>query len=185
MKIGIILGSTRPGRQGEEVAHWVVDRAELRDDAEYEFIDLADYELDLLAEPTIPGAANREYENAATRRWGAKIDECDGFVFVTPEYNHGVPAAFKNAIDVLYPEWGNKSVGFVGYGAMSGARAVEQWRLIVANLSLYGVRQQVALSTFTDFKDGELLVNDRINGDLTVLFDQVAALAGALESLRA
>ena len=119
MRIGIIIGSTRPGRLGESVAHWVSGRASQRTDAEFALVDLKDYGLGLLNEPIIPGAANRQYENPATRRWSQTIDALDGFVFVTPEYNHGVPAALKNAVDLLYPEWNHKAVGF---GVVRGRR---------------------------------------------------------------
>ena len=72
-------------------------------------------------------------------------------MWVSPEYNHGVPAAMKNALDVLWPEWGNKTVGFVAYGFDGGTRAVEQWRMIVAAAFMIAVRPQVALQNFADF----------------------------------
>ncbi|MFX4272516.1 NADPH-dependent FMN reductase [Propionibacteriaceae bacterium Y1685] len=185
MKIGIILGSTRPGRKGEHVARWVNELAQQRSDAEFELVDLADYELALLNDPTVPGAAQRQYEDEATQRWGAKIDELDGFVFVTPEYNHGVPGALKNAFDVISPEWGNKAVGFVSYGADGGVRAVEQWRGIVANAHLYAVRGQVAIYLFEEFDgEGNFTPKDRRADELSTVFDQVVPLAGALKTLR-
>lgn len=183
-KIGIILGSTRPGRAGESVAQWVLDVAKQRDDATYELVDVADYDLSLLAEPTVPGAANREYDDPNTRRWGAKIDEFDGFVFVTAEYNHGVPAALKNAVDVIYPEWNNKAVAFVAYGADGGVRAVEQWRQIVANVMLFDVRGQVSLSLFTDFGDQGFAPGERRNDELGGVLDQLVPTASAVSTLR-
>ncbi|GAB3710017.1 NADPH-dependent FMN reductase [Mariniluteicoccus flavus] len=185
MKIGIILGSTRQGRAGEGVARWVNEVASKRDDAEFELVDLADYDLELLTEPTVPGAANRQYESEATRRWSQKIDSLDGFVFVTPEYNHGVPAALKNAVDVIYPEWNNKAVTFVSYGADGGVRAVEQWRGIVANVFLQATRAQVSLSLFTDFGDNGFQASERREGELTTALDQLVPLAGAVKTLRA
>lgn len=185
MKIAIVLGSTRPGRLGAGVADWVARLAKERQDAEFEVLDVDDFDLDLLAEPTVPGAANREYESEKTRRWGAAVDSFDGFVFVTPEYNHSVPAAMKNAFDVLYPEWSHKSVGFVGYGADGAVRAIEHWRTIVANAHMVAVRGQVSLSLFDDFADGELTPLERREGELTTVFDQVVAMATSLEAQRA
>lgn len=183
MRIGIIIGSTRPGRLGESVARWVSGRASQRTDAEFALVDLKDYGLELLNEPTVPGAANRQYENPATRRWSQTIDALDGFVFVTPEYNHGVPAALKNAVDLLYPEWNHKAVGFVSYGADGGVRAVEHWRAIVANVLMHDVRAQVSLSVFLDFENGAFRPLERREGELDTLLSQLVSLTAALETL--
>ena len=151
LKIGIILGSTRPGRNGEAPARWLLDLANERGDAQYELIDLADFDLPLLDEAHSPSQGN--YQNEHTKAWAAKIDSYDGFVFVTPEYNHSTSAALKNALDYLYAEWNNKAVGFVSYGAAaSGQRAVEHLRQIVGELQMADVRQQVAFSLFSDWE---------------------------------
>src|SRR5262245_14740993 len=100
LKIGIITGSTRPNRKSPDVAKWVLDIASKRGDAEYEIVDIADYELPLLDEPAPPSMGN--YQKEHTKRWAAKIASLDAFVFVTPEYNHSIPAALKNAIDFLF-----------------------------------------------------------------------------------
>src|SRR5260370_10104240 len=118
LRIAIIIGSTRPGRNGEAVAKWVREIAQKRSDAEFGLVDIKDFNLPLLDEP-IP-AAMGNYSKPHTKAWGAKIDSFDGYVFVTPEYNHGMNGALNNAIDFLYREWNNKAAGFVGYG---GARA--------------------------------------------------------------
>ncbi|WP_324617852.1 NADPH-dependent FMN reductase [Mycolicibacterium diernhoferi] len=110
------------------------------------------------------------------RRWGQAVDACDGFIFVTPEYNHGVPGAFKNAVDSLGPEWFGKTVGFVSYGADGGVRAVEQWRQIVANMQMFDVRAQVALSLFSEFGPGGFTPAGRRPGELSVLLDQLITL---------
>ncbi|MCB0882831.1 MAG: NAD(P)H-dependent oxidoreductase [Thermoleophilia bacterium] len=183
LTIGVILGSTRPGRNGEAVANWVMDHTSGRS-ATYELVDLATYNLPLLCEPTVPGAANRQYEREETRAWGSTIDRFDGFVFVTPEYNHGVPGALKNAFDVIYPEWSQKALGLVAYGADGGVRAVEQWRTIAANAMLYAVRAQVALSLFQDWGQDGFAPIDRRPGELGTVLDQVEQLAGALKPLR-
>jgi NAD(P)H-dependent FMN reductase len=184
VKYAVILGSTRPGRAGEAVAEWVHKLASQRA-VDYELVDLAHYDLDLLGEATVPGAANRQYESEKTRTWGAKIDEFDGYVFVTPEYNHGVPAALKNAFDVLYPEWGHKAVGFVAYGADGGVRAVEQWRQIVANAQMHAVRAQLSLQLFGgDFTDGQFTPAERRDEELATLLDQLEAWGAAARTLR-
>jgi NAD(P)H-dependent FMN reductase len=183
-RIAIVIGSTRPGRLGAEVADWVARQAKERSFADYEVVDVAEFDLDLLNEPTVPGAADRDYDNEKTRRWSRTVDEFDGFVFVTPEYNHSVPAALKNAFDVLYPEWGDKSIGFVGYGADGATRAIEHWRGIVANARMVAVRAQVPLSMFQDFTDGELTPIERREQELATVFDQVEQMAGALAPLR-
>src|SRR6187397_831479 len=109
LKVAIITGSTRPGRKSEAVARWV--------------FDIADFDLPLLDE-TAPPIMN-QYEKPHTKAWAAKTAAFDAFVFVTPEYNHSTSGALKNAIDFLYKEWNNKAAGFVSYGSMGGARAVE------------------------------------------------------------
>lgn len=152
--IGIFVGSVRDGRVGEQVGQWVLDAAAKRPgDIEYRLIELADYDVPHLVAATPPGAANKQYDDPAVTRWSQAIDACDGFVFVTPEYNHSVPGTMKNAFDSLGPEWQGKPVAFVGYGFDTGIRAVEHWRVIVANFSMFDVRNQVALSLIDDMKD--------------------------------
>src|SRR5581483_804162 len=122
-----------------------------RDDAQFELVDLLDYPLPHLDEavPAIRG----DYQNEHTKAWAAKIASFDGFVMVTPEYNHSTSGVLKNAIDYLYAEWANKAVGFVSYGSAGGARAVEHLRLIAGELQMADVRQQVTLSLLTDFEN--------------------------------
>src|SRR5438046_6961690 len=183
LKIGIRTGSTRPSRKSLDVATWVMDIAQERDDAEYELVDIKDFELPLLDEPTPPSMG--KYQQPHTKRWAAKIASLDAFVFVTPEYNHGIPAALKNAIDFLFAEWGNKAAGFVSYGGVGGARAVEHLRLVLAEVHVATVRAQVLLSMMTDFENfttfKPLPHHEKFVG--TVL-DQVVAWGGALQQLR-
>jgi NAD(P)H-dependent FMN reductase len=183
LRIAIIIGSTRPGRNGEAVARWVYEIAQKRSDAEFELVDIRDFNLPLLDEPVPPSLG--QYTKEHTKTWAAKIDSFDAYVFVTPEYNHGTSGALKNAIDYLYKEWNNKAAGFVGYGSALGARAVEHLRLVMGELQVADVRAQVGLSLFTDFENfsvfkpapqQEKSVND--------MFDQVIAWGGALKTLR-
>ena len=182
-RIGIILGSTRPNRNGEQVAKWVYDIASRRDDAEFELIDLRDYPLPHLDEPLPPSMG--QYQNEHTRQWADKIASFDGFVIVTPEYNHSTSGVLKNAIDFLYAEWNNKAVGFVSYGGVGGARAAEHLRLVAAELQMADVRQQVALSLITEFENFSVFKPGEYNlAALDILLDQVVAWSTALAPLR-
>jgi NAD(P)H-dependent FMN reductase len=182
-RIGIILGSTRPNRNGEQVAKWAYDIASQRSDAEFELVDLRDYPLPHLDEPLPPSMG--QYQNEHTRQWAAKIASFDGFVFVTPEYNHSTSGVLKNAIDFLYAEWNNKAVGFVSYGAVGGARAAEHLRLVAAELQMADVRQQVTLSLLTEFENFSVFKpGDYNRSALDTLLDQVIAWSSALAPLR-
>jgi NAD(P)H-dependent FMN reductase len=182
-RIGIILGSTRPNRNGEQVAKWVYEIAARRDDAEFELVDLRDYPLPHLDEPLPPSMG--QYQNEHTRQWADKIASFDGFVFVTPEYNHSTSGVLKNAIDYLYAEWNNKAVGFVSYGGVGGARAAEHLRLVVGELQMADVRQQVALSLLTEFENFSVFKpGDYNRAALDTLLDQVIAWSNALAPLR-
>ncbi len=182
-RIGIILGSTRPNRNGEQVARWVYDIAAQRSDAEFELVDLRDYPLPHLDEPLPPSMG--QYQNEHTRQWADKIASFDGFVFVTPEYNHSTSGVLKNAIDYLYAEWNNKAAGFVSYGAVGGARAAEHLRLVAGELQMADVRQQVALSLLTEFENFSVFKpGDYNRAALDTLLDQVIAWSEALAPLR-
>jgi NAD(P)H-dependent FMN reductase len=184
-RIAIVIGSTRPGRKGEAVAQWVLKHASQRGDATYEVVDLAETDLPHLDEP-VPAAMTDEYAGEHTRRWAETIASFDGFVFVTPEYNHSTTGVLKNAIDYLYAEWHNKSAGFVGYGLLGATRAVEHLRLIMAELQVADVRDQVALSLFTDFAEmTDLVPAEHHEPVLHRMLDQVVAWADALAPLRA
>ena len=183
MRIAIILGSTRPNRNGEAVASWVFERARARTDAEFELVDLRDFELPLLDEPIPPSQGKYSHEH--TKRWAAKVASFDGYVFVAPEYNHGISGALKNAIDFLYAEWNNKAAGFVSYGSAGGVRAVEQLRQVMAELQIADVRAQVMLSLATDFENySSFKPAPHHAGTLNTMLDQVIAWAGALQPLR-
>src|SRR5258706_10053913 len=182
-RIGVVLGSTRPGRRGEKVAAWVMDQTRQRHDAEFELVDLADYPLPHLDEP-LP-ANMGQYQNPHTQDWAATIGRFDGFIFVTPEYNHSTSGVLKNAIDFLYAEWNNKAMGVVSYGAVGGTRAAEHLRLIAGELQLADVRTNVALSLFTDFVDfTEFKPIARQAQVLDTLFGEVIAWSQALAPLR-
>lgn len=183
LKLAIIVGSTRPGRVGEAVGRWVYEVAKRRGDAEFELVDLEDFNLPLLDEPIPPSQG--KYSKPHTLTWAEKVKSFDGYVFVTPEYNHGTSAALKNAIDFVYAEWNNKAAGFVGYGSAGGVRAVEQLRLVMAEVQVATVRNQVALSLFTDFENYTTFKPDpRHEKSLNGVLDQLIAWGGALKTLR-
>lgn len=183
VKIAIIVGSTRPGRKAEAVARWVHQIAQLRNDAQFELVDLASFNLPLLDEPVPPSL--HQYSKPHTLAWAEKIAPFDGYVFVTPEYNHGIGGALKNAIDFLYAEWNNKAAGFVGYGSAGGVRAVESLRLVMAELQVADVRAQVMLSLYTDFENMTTFKPAAIHEKtLTTLLDQLVAWSAAMQAVR-
>lgn len=187
-RIAVIVGSTRPGRRAEMVARWVEEVAGEHTDAVVELVDLADYALPLLDEP-VP-ARFGDYRHEHTMRWADTIASYDGFVFVTPEYNHSYPAVVKNAIDYLFAEWADKAAGFVSYGTTGGTRAVEHLRLTLAEVQVAGVRSQVALGLFTDFvitdpaEPGVFAPGEHQRECLTTMLDEVVAWSRALKPLR-
>jgi NAD(P)H-dependent FMN reductase len=182
-KIAIIIGSTRPGRKGDVIARWMHGLAVKRGDAEYEIVDLKDFDLPLLDE--MMPAAMGQYHHPHTRAWSQTIASFDGYVFITPEYNHSTSGALKNAIDFLYAEWNNKAAGFIGYGSVGGARAVEHLRLVMGELQVADVRTQVALSVFTDFEQFSVFTPAAHHEDaVNVMLDQVVAWSTAFQPLR-
>jgi NAD(P)H-dependent FMN reductase len=183
LRVGIILGSSRPGRNGEAVAKWVFENASKRPDAEYEYIDIVDYNLPLLDEPIPPSQG--KYSKDHTKRWAEKIASLDAFVFVTAEYNHGIPAALKNAIDFLFAEWNNKAAGFVAYGSAYGARAVEQLRLVCGEIKIADVRSQVLISLYTDFENfSKFKPSDLLLTQLNAVLDEVVGWGTAMKQFR-
>ena len=184
IRIGIIIGSTRPGRNGAQVAEWVrATAAAHAPHVEFELIDLIDHPLPHFDEPVSPARQSSQHEQALA--WSATIDGFDGFVFVTPEYNHSISGVLKNAIDYLYAEWNDKAAGFVGYGSAGGARAVEHLRLVMAEVQVATVRNQVALSLFTDFENYTTFKPDpRHEKSVSQMLDQLVAWGGAMKTLR-
>ncbi|MBB5936549.1 NADPH-dependent FMN reductase [Streptomyces zagrosensis] len=193
LKIAIIIGSTRPSRRTAVAAEWVAQvsarhTAATRGEVAFEIVDLADYALPALDEP-LP-ALFGDYRHPHTVQWAHTIASFDGFVFVTPEYNHSFPGALKNAIDFLYAEWNNKAAGFVSHGVHGGIRAVEHLRLTMTELQVANVRTQVALSAFTDFaitdpsEPGVITPGPHQESTLYELLDEVIAWSGVLKPLR-
>ena len=182
-RIAIIVGSTRPGRKADAVAQWVHQIASKRTDASYEVVDIQAFDLPLLDEPMPP--AMGQYTKDHTKRWSQAIASFDGYVFVTPEYNHATSGALKNAIDYLFREWNNKAAGFVGYGSAGGSRAIENLRLVMGELMVADVRAQVMLSLFTDFQNFQQFAPAAMHEQsVNTMLDQVVAWSTALKSIR-
>ncbi|MGP4071802.1 NADPH-dependent FMN reductase [Piscibacillus sp. B03] len=175
LNIGIILGSTREGRVSPQVGEWVKGIADQRNDANYEIVDIKDYELPLLGEGDAPGIV----------KWNEKLDSLDGFIFIVQEYNHSLSASLKNALDLAREPWNNKAAGIVSYGSTGGARAAEHLRGILGELMVADVRAHPTLSLFTDFVDGTTFKPQDLHLDnVNMLLDQVNSWSGALKSVR-
>lgn len=175
LNIGIILGSTRQGRVSPQVGEWVKGIADKRGDANYEIVDIADYNLPFVFTGTGDEA----------KPWTAKVSSLDGYVFIAQEYNHSITGALKNALDSAYAEWNNKAAGIVSYGSTGGARAAEHLRGILAELQVADVRTHPTLSLFTDFENMTSFKPAELHFDnVNTMLDQVIAWSGALKTLR-
>jgi NAD(P)H-dependent FMN reductase len=186
LKIAIVIGTTRAARFGHKPAQWLKDIADERNDMEVEIVDLRDFPMPFFDE--VAPNAWAPSKNEVAQRWQKKVAEFDGYIFVTAEYNHGVPAVLKNALDYAYPEWNKKAAGFVGYGSVGGARAVEQLRLVAAELQLATIRTGVYIQG-ADFmavwKDGKDLTEiGYLQQGVKDLLDQLAWWTSALKAAR-
>ena len=185
LKIQIIIGSTREGRAGEKVGQWVKKLAETRRDFTSEYIDLKDWALPFLTDPMPPSMG--KYASEFTRRWSKKISGADGYIFVTPEYNHGYSAVLKNALDHVYQEWNNKPAAFVSYGGgAGGARAVEQLRQVAVELQMAPIREQVAIPIIWEAFDEGGMLKDAAGYEKKAegMFGQLVWWARALKAAR-
>lgn len=183
LRIALILGSTRPGRRGDQIATWTLEAARAHGGADYELIDLADHNLANLDEPGNPNL--QQYQHDHTRAWGTLIDSFDGYVFLVPEYNHSYPGALKNALDYVYREWNDKAAGIISYGGwVAGARAAEALRLVLAELQVATVRAQPTISTHPSFHTGTFVPQEGLDTAVGGMLDQVIAWSGALRGVR-
>jgi NAD(P)H-dependent FMN reductase len=173
-KILILTGSTRPGRFNIQPATWVHELAKKRKDIEVELVDLQELNLPFLDEAVPPRMS--QYSQPHTKAWSEKIAGADGFVLVTPEYNHSFSPVLKNALDYLYYEWHYKPVTFVSYGSQAGGtRAVEHLRSVSAELKMYDLAEQVMLSNYWE--------NMSTEGKYQFTQDQTAAAGAMLDTL--
>ncbi|KKK33017.1 reductase [Mesobacillus campisalis] len=177
LNIGIILGSTRQGRVSPQVGEWVKGIADKRGDANYEIVDIADFNLPFLGttDGTEPGIA----------AWNEKLASLDGYVFIVQEYNHSITGALKNAIDFAREAWYNKAAGIVSYGSTGGARAAEHLRGILGEIKVADVRTHPTLSLFTDFENMSEFKPQELHLDnVNAMLEEVVAWSGALKTLR-
>lgn len=182
-KIAIVTGSTRPGRVNLGVAQWLLERAEKRGDAQYELVDIADFNLPLLDEPY--PASFQNYQNEHTKVWAAKMAEFDGYIFVTGEYNHSVQPALANALSYINAELNNKAAGLVGYGSAMGARAIEHLRAILSELQVAHVQKTGQFSLFTDFENFSTFAPAELSAaSVDPMLDQLASWTKALNTVR-
>jgi NAD(P)H-dependent FMN reductase len=143
----IIIASTRPGRKGPAIAKWIISKASEMNDFQVEVLDLAEINLPLMDEPEHPRL--KKYQHQHTKEWSAKIESADSFIMVTPEYNYGLTAPLKNAIDYLSIEWGFKPVAFVSYGGLAGGtRSVQMLKQIVTSLKMVPLVESVNIPFF-------------------------------------
>ncbi len=184
VKIGVVIGSTRPTRVGKTVTEWFVSQVKDTPDVELEIIDLAEENLPFLNEPQSP--LTGVYEHDITKKWSKKISDFDGFIFVTAEYNHGYPAPLKNAIDMLFHEWAKKPVAFVGYGGLGGGRAIEQLVPVVARVNMVPLAASTVnvLNVWTAIDESGNVKPESVMGDKTQLMDNLAWWSEGLKKLR-
>lgn len=184
-KLNVIVASTRPGRVGLPVAQWFVDLAEKHGGFDVELVDLAEVDLPMLDEPHHPRLGR--YEHQHTKDWSGSVASADAFVFVTPEYNHGISAPLKNALDFLHNEWQYKPVGFVSYGGVSaGTRAVQMTKQVVAALKMTAIAEGVAIPFVTQFldDDGSVQANEVMESSAKAMLDELLRHSHALAPLR-
>jgi NAD(P)H-dependent FMN reductase len=181
----IVLASTRPGRIGSPIAEWVRARAAEHGGFELDFVDLAVIDLPFMDEPNHPRL--REYVHQHTKDWSARVDAADAFAFVHPEYNYGITAPLKNAIDYLNQEWHYKPVGLVSYGGVSaGTRAAQMIKQVVTTLRMTPVLEAVSIPFAAKFIDdeGELQANEMMETAVVAMLDELLRVNAALEPLR-
>jgi NAD(P)H-dependent FMN reductase len=182
LRIAIIIASTRQGRFGQTVARWFVGQAEQRDDLALDVIDLREVPLRPVQQTPF------DCDDPAVHALSARIDAADGFVIITPEYNHGYPASIKLAIDSVYYPWQAKPVAFVSYGGIAGGlRAVEQLRQVFAELHAVTIRDTVSFHlAHTQFDEHGIPRDpDEVNNATKTLLDRLAWWTRALRDARA
>ncbi|WP_080146330.1 NADPH-dependent FMN reductase [Marinilactibacillus piezotolerans] len=184
MKIGIVTGSIRENRVNLDVAEWVKKLAIEIGGAEYEIVDIKRYDLPLFAEPTSPAYTQDLVEKEKQRPWSEKMNEKDGYIFIAPEYNHGIPSALKNALDFLYPELNDKAAGIVSYGSTGGVRSAEHLRGVLSEFQVAHVRTHPALSIFYDFDYPNLNPTDAQTEAVKTMINQLLPWTEAMQGVR-
>lgn len=182
LNIAIIPGTSRPQALNPQIVNWVEQQLASNGDVRAEVVDFGSFDLPLLDE-VIPAGA-KMYANDHTKAWGAKLEEFDAFIFVTPEYNHSISGSLKNALDFVATEFNHKVAGIVNYGADKGVRAAEHLRHILANYKLAVVRDQASFSIFTDVAEGTFAPTEVSTAPFASMVDDIVAWGEALKSVR-
>ena len=185
MKLDIVFTSTRDGREGFPIAEWVLERARAHGAFEPELVDLRKVNLPLFDEPKHPRF--RQYEHAHTKAWSAIVAAADAFVFVTPEYNYGMPPALLNAIDYLSAEWAYKAAAIVSYGGISGGtRSAQMTKQMLPSVKVMPLPDGVSIPFFRNMIDaeGRFVAGEAQEKATTPMLDELARWAGALAPLR-
>lgn len=185
-KIGVVIGSTRPGRFGDKPAEWIAELAKATGEFDVELIDLRDYQLPFFDEQMSPAYGPSQAEGA--KAWQDKVASLDGYIFTAAEYNRSPTGVLKNALDYAYNEWNNKPVAFVGYGGVGGARAIEQLRLIAVELQMAPIRNGVHIvwADYAQIVSGEKKLSDfaHLNQAANDLLKQLGWWTRALKTAR-
>lgn len=185
LNIKVIIGSTREGRFGDKPAQWIFEEVKKQQGIEVELIDLRDYPLPFFNEAVSPGMTNGVHSNEIAAKLAKKIDEADGFIIATPEYNHGYPAVLKNAMDFIYNEWNKKPIGFVSWGGVAGARCVEQLRQVAIELQMAPIRNSVHIPNFWGLIDENgNFKTESLQKSADDFLSQLLWWAGALQAAR-
>ena len=185
MLLKIIIASTRPGRKGPALGYWINEIAKKHSKFDVKLIDLQEVNLPFLDEPNHPRF--QKYEQEHTKAWSKEIDGADAFIFVTPEYNFGLPATLKNALDFLFVEWGYKPVGFVSYGGVSaGTRAVQMLKQVVTALKMMPLFESVNVAAFTKYinAEGQFVPEEGLEKAAIGMLDELAKWTEALAPMR-
>lgn len=184
IRLAVIITSTRPGRAGLPVGRWVAQRASEHGAFEVDIVDLADVDLPFVDEPNHPRL--REYTQAHTVAWSRRIDRADAFVFVLAEYNHGYPAAAKNAVDFLQHEWSFKPAAVVSYGGVSaGTRSLVTFRSVLVAVKAVPVNDAVNIPWISKhIRDGEFMPQDKQGAAARTMLDELERWSRALREFR-
>ncbi|HEX4107831.1 MAG TPA: NAD(P)H-dependent oxidoreductase [Solirubrobacteraceae bacterium] len=181
----IIIASTRPGRVGLPVARWFAERARAHGGFEIDVADLAEINLPFLDEPEHPRL--QRYQHEHTKRWSARVAAADAFALVMPEYNYGINAPLKNALDFLNVEWAHKPVAFVSYGGVSaGTRAVQMAKQVVGALQMHAIGPAVSIPFVAQFLDESRVLqpNETMEQAAAQVLDELVRFESALRALR-
>jgi NAD(P)H-dependent FMN reductase len=183
LNILVILGSVREGRMAEPVGRWVVEQAEGHEALSCELVDLKDWDFPFYAFAKAPAAG--DYQDPLQIRWAEKVKAADGYILICPEYNHGIPAVLKNALDYVYAEWNRKPVAFVGYGGNGAARSIEAMTMVARELQMAPLEASVhIMGVWGKVKEGRFTGDDKDVKWIGHSFDELAWWGRALKAAR-